>query len=195
MVVGVSGKYCAGKSQVTEILLARGYREIDVDALGHDALRSERAGVVAAFGEEILTAGEVDRKKLGAIVFRDEEARRRLEAIVHPVMRERAAAAAAESRNSHYPLVVDAALLFYMELHRSCDTVIWVDAPLPLRFLRALRRDGLPIGQTIARFRAQAHITPQPYLQDVDITRVNNWGSRARLTRRISEIPGVLSER
>lgn len=195
MVVGVSGKYCAGKSEVTGILVEHGYREINVDRLGHQALRDERHRVVAAFGEEILADGEIDRRKLGGVVFGDEKARKQLEAIVHPVMREAVASEARESRRRGSPLVIDAALLFYMELHKSCDAVIWVDAPWPLRLYRALQRDELSLAQTLARFRSQAHITPQPYFQDVDIKRVNNWGSRGRLLRRIGELPGVLPER
>lgn len=195
MVVGVSGRYCAGKSEVSRILVEHGYQRIDVDRIGHEALRSEHEKVVEAFGEEILSEGEIDRRLLGRIVFGDEGARKRLEAIVHPVMRRRVAEEAERGREAGTPLVIDAALLFYMELHRSCDLVLWVEAPLLLRLLRALRRDNLSLPQLLSRFKAQRHITPQPYLHDVDIRRVNNWGSRARLYGQVDEVPGVLPER
>ena len=204
MVVGVSGRYCAGKSQVSEILRQHGYERLDVDRLGHDALQSEAERVVAAFGRGILseTAGgddgggtpEIDRRKLGRIVFEDQEARRGLEDIVHPVMRKRVEERAEESRRRGERLVVDAALLFYMGLHHSCDLVLWVDAPVLIRFYRAWKRDDLGPGQILARLRAQRHITPQPYMHDVDIRRVMNWGSRDRLEREVAELPGVLPE-
>jgi len=195
MVVGVSGRYCAGKSEVSGLLVERGYQRIDVDRLGHEALKSEKARVVEEFGERILSQGEIDRRALGRIVFTDEGARKRLEAIVHPVMRGRVADVAAEGRQAGTPLVIDAALLFYMELHKSCDLVLWVEAPFFLRLFRALRRDNLSLSVVLSRFSAQRHITPQPYSHDVDIRRVNNWGSRARLYRQVAEVPGVLPER
>ncbi|MFW6338727.1 MAG: dephospho-CoA kinase [Alkalispirochaetaceae bacterium] len=196
MVVGVSGRYCAGKSEVSRMLVEEGYERLDVDRQGHQALVSERERVLALFGERIIgESGEIDRRKLGEIVFRDEEARTRLEEIVHPVMRERVDARAEESRRRGERLVIDAALLFYMGLHTVCDKVLWVDAPGIVRLWRALKRDKLSLPLLLSRFRAQRQLTPQPYMHDVDIRRVNNWGSRARLYRQVAEVPGVLPER
>lgn len=195
MVVGVSGRYCAGKSELSGVLVEQGYQRIDVDRIGHEALRSERGRVVDAFGKQILSEGEIDRRALGRIVFGDEKARRRLEEIVHPVMRRWVAEEATRAGEAGVRLVIDAALLFYMGLHRSCDLVLWVEAPFLLRLFRALRRDKLSVPLLLSRFKAQRHITPQPYLHDVDIRRVNNWGSRARLYRQVAEVPGVLPER
>jgi dephospho-CoA kinase len=196
MVVGVSGRYCAGKSEVSGMLVAEGYERVDVDSYGHEALASEANRVVNVFGERILREnGEIDRRKLGEIVFGDEDARRRLEEIVHPIMRERVEARAAEGRSRGERLVIDAALLFYMELHTACDRVIWVDAPFLVRLWRALKRDSLSLPRLLSRFRAQRALTPQPYMHDVDIRRVNNWGSRARLYRQVAEVPGVLPKR
>lgn len=97
MVIGVAGKYCAGKSTVTDILAGDGYRVIDVDRLGHEALARRVDDVRHTFGDEYIGAdGAVDRTRLGSLVFRDREAMRRLEGIVHPEMvemvRERLAA-------------------------------------------------------------------------------------------------------
>jgi len=87
MVIGVAGKYCAGKSTVTDILARDGYRVIDVDRLGHEALARRADDVRHTFGDEYIGAdGAVDRRRLGGLVFRDREAMRRLEGIVHPEM-------------------------------------------------------------------------------------------------------------
>lgn len=192
MVVGISGKYCAGKSEVSELLLTHGFERVDVDRLGHEALEAERERIVAAFGPEVVSDGRIDRKRLGSRVFADPDSRRRLEEIVHPRMRERVAELAGSARNEGGRLVIDAALLFYMELHRQCDLVVWVDAPFLLRLWRAIRRDELSLAEVLSRFKAQRHISPQPYLQDVDIRRVNNWGSRRRLIRAVADLPGLL---
>lgn len=88
-VVGIAGKCCAGKDQVAAILLDRGYREINVDKIGHRALAVKRNAVVDAFGTGILGEdGQIDRRILGSIVFADRSQRKRLEAIFHPWMRE-----------------------------------------------------------------------------------------------------------
>ncbi len=87
MVLGITGKYCAGKSAVSEVLSAWGWHIIDVDRLGHHALIEKRDEVLQRFGRELDDgAGGIDRKRLGAIVFRNRTALRYLERIVHPSM-------------------------------------------------------------------------------------------------------------
>ncbi len=136
MVVGVAGKLGSGKSAVAAILADAGFRVVDVDRLGHRALVTERDRIIDAFGRGILFPdGQIDRRRLGALVFRTEEARRRLEAIVHPVMVRSVAALVTVERA---PVVIDAALLYPMGLDALCDVVFWVRAPLLLRLYRTV---------------------------------------------------------
>ncbi|MBI4199372.1 MAG: dephospho-CoA kinase [Chloroflexi bacterium] len=90
LVIGLTGGMGTGKSEVARILKELGAELIDVDRLGHEAYRPQSEGwkaVVAEFGEGILQPdGEVDRKKLGAIVFSDPQALLRLNALLHPRM-------------------------------------------------------------------------------------------------------------
>lgn len=186
MVVGVAGKYCAGKSTVTEVLARAGYAVIDVDGLGHEALTRRIDDVRATFGDEYIDSdGVVDRRKLGGLVFRDREAMRNLERIVHPEMvqmvRERLAVA---SDN----VVVNAALLFPMRLDAMCDIALWVRAPLLTRLLRAWRRDRLPITDILRRLWTQRRLSPQPSRCDVDIHTVENRGGLDRLHAQLAEL-------
>ena len=129
MVVGVAGKLGSGKSAVAGMLADAGYRVIDVDRLGHRALVTERDRIVSAFGRGILFPdGQIDRRRLGALVFRTAEARRRLEAIVHPVMVRRVTTLVTVEPAA---VVIDAALLHPMGLDALCDLVLWVRAPAP----------------------------------------------------------------
>ena len=90
MVWGVSGKYCSGKNGVVNILKSCGFKEIDVDLLGHQVLEEQKTRVAEHFGREILTgSGGIDRRKLGRVVFTDPAELRVLEGILHPVMVER----------------------------------------------------------------------------------------------------------
>lgn len=180
MVVGVAGKYCAGKSTVSALLEVHGYHPVDVDALGHEALKREKSAVVAHFGEEIVSPdGSVDRGRLGRIVFADRAARSKLEAIVHPVMRqmtrERVAAAGRQK------VVINAAILFEMRLDELCDKVLWVTAPLLVRMRRARRRDGMSLRRLLARLRAQRRMRPQSSAENVDIEIVSNWSNDTAL--------------
>jgi dephospho-CoA kinase len=214
MVVGVAGKYCAGKSTVTGILADAGYGVIDVDRLGHEALARRAADVRATFGEDYLLAdGSVDRKKLGALVFRDRAALRTLEGIVHPEMvqmvRERLEARSEDSgrggdsgrsavgagvsqpaggEGANPDVVVNAALLFPMGLDSLCDLVLWVKAPLLTRLRRARRRDGLPVPDILRRFWTQRELEPQPSASRVDIYSVENRGGLDRLRAQLADL-------
>ena len=185
MVIGVTGSYCAGKNIVTELIQTFGFSVIDEDRVGHEALAAKSAEIVAAFGPAVHSAeGGIDRRRLGAVVFADEEQLALLESIVHPWMieRTRQRVESAEPRR----VVINAAILFKMGLHRLCDFVIIVRAPLPVRLVRAMRRDSLSFLQVTRRFRRQRALNRAP--KNVDSTTVWNVGSREALARRVFRI-------
>jgi dephospho-CoA kinase len=186
MIAGLTGKYCAGKDRVARLLERRGFSVIDVDALGHDALRTEAPRVAAAFGGSVMRSdGSVDRKALGKIVFSDPRALAALESIVHPVMVEKVRGLVSAARGD---VVVNAAILHHMGLHRLCDAVICVTAPRALRLARAMRRDGLSVRAAAARIRSQKGICPQSNDPPVDTYTVRNWGTARSLERRVSRL-------
>lgn len=191
VVVGVAGKCCAGKDEVTRWLLARGFREVNVDRIGHEALAVKHREIVAAFGPEIVTDGvTIDRAVLGARVFADKAERLRLEAIVHPWMRERVTEEVAAFRE--HPdaagLVINAALLFPMALDRLCDRILLVRAPLLQRVRRARERDDLSLRRMVRRLWAQRALDTQAHRSPADTIIVENGRSREELYRRLSEI-------
>ena len=196
MVVGVAGKYCAGKSTVTELLVQAGYEVIDVDRLGHEALSRRVADIRATFGETYVSPdGSVDRKRLGSLVFSDAAELRRLEAIVHPEMkkmvRERLAGPGAAGSNTGpgpRGTVINAALLFEMGLDELCDTILWVTAPVFTRMWRARRRDGLSATEILKRFWTQRTLRPQPSAPDVDIHTVENHGALDSLRSQLERL-------
>ena len=192
MIVGVAGKYCSGKSTVTRYLTERGFLEINLDRLGHAALGALKTQVVERFGGGILDeAGEIDRKKLGSIVFRDESRRLLLEELLHPRMVEMAGKSIVEHIGKN--IVIDGALLFYMGVDKLCEIAVWVRAPFHIRFFRAVRRDRLPLSSLLQRFRAQRDLSPQPSSNGVDIYYIRNTGSPAALREKLDRI--LLQER
>ena len=195
MVLGVTGGYCAGKDAVVGLLALFGIVEINEDKVGHDALLALGAEVEGTFGPRVLDSdGLVDRKALGSIVFSDPNALKRLESIVHPWMIEETKRQVSAAGNAHS--MINAAILHRMGLHRLCDLVLLIEAPLLLRLYRAKRRDGHAIRQIVKRVRAQREhqnvdIRKQ-FLNEkgshVDTVIVRNGGSRGALSRRLKNI-------
>jgi dephospho-CoA kinase len=180
-IVGVTGKYCSGKDTVTSMLMERGFPEINVDRLGHDALASERSRVMERFGQQITGPdGAIDRRKLGAIVFADRNALAGLESILHPVMVRMVEKRIQEHRQEAVPppgVVVNAAILFRMKLDSLCDLVLFVQAPFVQRLRRARVRDGVGLLTVLRRLISQRDVTPQYSYSDADIQKVENDGS------------------
>lgn len=114
---GLTGGVASGKSTVARMFEALGARIIDADWIGHELLRPSLAAyqeVVRRFGREVVNAGGgIDRRRLGAKVFADPEARRDLDGILHPRIIERVEALAAEyhAADGRAVILVDAALI------------------------------------------------------------------------------------
>jgi dephospho-CoA kinase len=143
--VGLTGNIGSGKSTVAALLAERGAAVIDADALARAATDDpEVLGRVAAtLGPELITAGRLDRRATAERVFADADARRALEAIVHPWVRAAAAAReAALARTDEPPPVVvhDVPLLFENGLDADMDATIVVSAPLEVRVARVQAR-------------------------------------------------------
>ncbi len=171
MVIGVSGKYCSGKNTVSGILEDRGWKVLDADKLGHEALIHQKARITEAFTESILGEnGEIDRNKLGKIVFSDKRALKKLERIVHPWMYEQCR----DFSLKHDRAVINAAVIYKMGVHKLCSTVIWVTASLPVRIGRALKRDGMPLALVLQKIWAQRKLKPKYLSKDVDIYIMRN---------------------
>ncbi len=144
LVLGVVGGIGAGKSAVARSLAARGFVIVDSDRAAHEALErpAVRETLRSWWGERVLTPeGRVDRRAVAAIVFADAAQRARLEALVHPIVKEARVeairnAGAANARG----VVVDAPLLYEAGVDQECDAVLFVDAPRELRLERVDER-------------------------------------------------------
>ena len=139
-VIGLAGGIGAGKSTVANAFARLGCFVIDSDARAKAALDRPdvRSQLVQWWGEPILTTdGRVDRSKIAAIIFADSEQRRRLEQLVHPIVREDRAAMIREALAARArAVIVDAPLLFEAGVDAECDTVVFVDAPRQQRLER-----------------------------------------------------------
>jgi dephospho-CoA kinase len=156
--IGLTGGIGSGKSTVAGLLAARGARIVDADRIAREVVAPGSAGlaaVVAAFGSGVLTEdGALDRPALAAVVFSDPQARARLDGIVHPLVRARAAELVAEAP-ADAVVVQDVPLLVETGQAASYDLVLVVEADLETRVRRLVQR-GLGADDARARIAAQA---------------------------------------
>lgn len=188
MRVGLTGGIASGKSTVSSILRELGAVVIDADLLAREVVARGTPGlaaVVEAFGPEILTAdGELDRPKMGALVFGDEEKRRRLEAIVHPLVFERYAELEAAAPADGI-VVHDIPLLVESGRASEFDAVIVVDAPAEVQIERMVRDRGWTEEEARSRIAAQA---TRDERRAVATHLIDNTGTREDLRARITEV-------
>ncbi|WP_457205658.1 dephospho-CoA kinase [Nocardioides sp. P5_C9_2] len=157
--VGLTGGVASGKSTVSAILAELGAVVIDADALAREVVARGTPGldaVVAEFGPALLTPeGDLDRPAMGRLVFGDESARKRLEAIIHPLVIARMAALEADA-GEHDVVVHDIPLLAEGGRADTFDAVVVVDAPRDLQVERMLSDRGWTREDAESRIAAQA---------------------------------------
>jgi len=189
--VGLTGGIGSGKSTVSGMLRELGAVVIDSDVLAREVVAPGTPGlaqVVEAFGAEVLAAdGSMDRAKVGAIVFADPEQRRRLEAIVWPLVAAESAALAATAGPDDV-VVHDIPLLVETGQETGFDAVVVVDVPVETQVERLVRDRGMDEQEARSRIAAQA--TREQRLAAATHV-IDNTGTLEDLRRRVAE---VLSE-
>ncbi len=163
--VGLTGSIAVGKSTVCNIFRDLGCYVIDADRTARDVVAKGTDGlrqIVAAFGEDVLAdGGELDRAKLGSIVFADEAKRSKLNAIVHPLViaeQDRLLNEAAKAGKADIA-IVDAALMIESGSYRRFAKLIVVWCRPEIQLERLMRRDGL--SQAAAEQRIAAQMTQE----------------------------------
>lgn len=170
--MGLTGGIGAGKSAVSRRLVEHGAALVDADVVAREVVRPGTPGlaeVVAAFGEGVLGPdGGLDRQALGKIVFGDDEARARLNAIVHPEVGERTLALATQAQAAGAQVLVhDVPLLVENGLAPSYHLVVVVEAPVSARLHRLTVLRGMSEDDARARIAAQASDADRRAVADV----------------------------
>lgn len=191
--IGLTGGIATGKSSVAKILRDFGLPVVDADSLARVVTRPQSIGlnaVVNVFGSSILDAsGELNRKKLGEIVFNSPEQRRKLEEILHPLIQnERAKERLALEQRGCEMAFYDVPLLFEKHLESEFDAVVLVYARPEEQRRRMKDRDHLSDIEIESRLSAQLPIDEKVKLADYII--FNNGG----LTELKANVQAVLQE-
>jgi dephospho-CoA kinase len=158
--VCLTGGIGSGKSSVAQLFIGKGITVIDADALAHD-LTGPAGGAIAAiraaFGDEVIDAnGALDRARMRAIAFGDTAARKRLEAILHPLIRAQTAQRAAAS-TSPYVLLMIPLLVESGTASSRCDRVLVVDCSEEEQIRRVMQRSRLTRAEVEAIMATQAN--------------------------------------
>jgi dephospho-CoA kinase len=203
-VIGLIGGIGSGKSEVAALMNERGAIVIDADGVGHELLTDPRvsgliadrfgAGVLVRAGDEPALPLAIDRPALGRIVFADRNARRDLEAILHPRMRAWFLAVIRETRSgggARRYVVLDAAILLEAGWDDLCDLIVFVDAPRDERMRRVHTQRGWSLEQFEAREQAQWPCDQKRRRADLIIT--NDAGVDS-LRRNVQRVETLLAE-
>jgi len=188
MHVGLTGGVASGKSTVAALLHELGALVVDADVLSREVVEPGTPGlaaVVREFGPGVLgPEGRLDRARMGAVVFADDDRRSALEAIVHPLVRARAAQIEAAAP-AGVLVVHDIPLLVETGQAADFDAVLVVDVPEAVQVERAMRDRGWD--QAEARSRIAAQATRQERLAAATHV-IDNTGTREDLRQRVTEV-------
>lgn len=195
MLIGLTGGIGSGKTTVSDLLGEWGAVIVDADVIARDVVAPGSPGLAAlaeAFGPEIVgAAGGLDRERMAAIAFADPEARTRLNAIVHPLVRARSVELTAAAPPGS--VVVQAIPLLAETGQRgSFDVVVVVDVDPEVAVERLVSRRGMTESDARARVAAQASREQRLAIADVVL---DNSGDRDQLEAQVAELWRELQER
>ena len=157
--VVITGSIGSGKSVVCELLRDRGFEIIDADSIAHEQLNLCASEVAAEFGDEVLSGGEIDRKKLGALAFKDTEKLKILERILHPKIRLEILSRAAKLESAGRTYFVDIPLFFERrDAYKEFSRVAVVYAPKETLISRVMKRNELSYDAAKRRVELQIDI-------------------------------------
>ena len=189
-VIGLTGGIACGKSTASAYLKELGACIVDTDGISRATTKKGGKGyyaVIGLFGEHLLTAeGEIDRRRLGSIVFSDESKRRELNALIHPIVIEESKEQMEAARQAGYAVcILDVPLLFESGMETLCDETWLVYVPREEQIRRIGERDGLDEAAAAARIDSQMPLEEK--LRRADIA-IDTSGSIADTQRKLTEL-------
>ncbi len=195
-IVGITGGIACGKTTVSDLLAEKGAIPINADEIGHQLLKVDSPAIdelIKTFGQDIVEeSGDVSRKKLGAIVFKDKAARERLNSILHPLIIERSRGHARQlvTEDPTCIVLLDAPLLIEAGAYDTVDLIVVVAASPETQLRRTLERSvaqGRPLTETEVQARIDAQMPISEKVKYADVV-IENEGTLEALHRQVNEL-------
>jgi len=191
-VVGLTGGIACGKTTVAKMFGDLGIPVVDADELAREVVEPGTPGlqqIVDELGRDVLDdTGRLDRKKVGDVVFGDEEAREKLNAIMHPLIGAAGAKRIMALKDSPAPyMMYEAALLVETNSYKAFSALIVVSAEESLQRLRLIARDGFTVTDANARIASQLPLARKIAVADYVVTNNGDLGATRRQVAAIHE--------
>jgi dephospho-CoA kinase len=155
--IALTGGIATGKSTVCDMLRSYGYEIIDADKVAHNMLDLQSDKIAVLFGDEYVVDGKVNRKKLGSIIFSNDKNRSKLEALLHPLIREEILTQSRVYEGKESPYILDIPLYFESGKY-DVDRVVLIYAPRDIQLDRLVNRDNLTQKEAEDRINSQLPI-------------------------------------
>ena len=193
MTLCLAGPMAAGKNCVATLLERRGFASLDADLVAHEAVEHCKGQILAAFaplarqrGIALLdTSGMINRRNLAQLVFADPALLALHEGIVFPYID--SVLQAFIKGNAGRDVALNATVLYKVPAMHMADCVLFVDAPVLCRLLRAKKRDGSSVVALLRRFASQRQLLAKYEATGVPVVRICNTASVASLDRKVDE--------
>jgi len=163
--IALTGGIATGKSTVASLLALHGMRVIDADAIAHRLLDESSGWVAETFGGRFVEHGKVLRGELGKIIFSDPQAKAKLEAYLHPKIREAIEEESERQDRFRFPYLIDIPLYFETQAYPLKDVVV-VYAPKAVQLQRFMKRNGFDEAEALRRIESQMDIEEKKHRAD-----------------------------
>jgi len=182
--VVLTGSIATGKSTAASILKTLGFEIIDADSVAHKTLDQQHREVALLFGESLVTEGKVDRKALGNIIFSDDEKRKALETLLHPLIYTQIETMSTKLDKKHKPYLIDIPLFFETNRYPVEKSVV-VYTSENLQKKRLMHRDNS--NEIEANKRILTQISIEEKIKKASYV-IDNSGTLAQLERECKRV-------
>ncbi len=166
--IALTGGISTGKSTVCNLLKLHGFLTIDADKIAHKLLDENSNEIIKMFGKEYVKDGKVLRKELGKIIFSNEENKLKLEALLHPKIKDEIIKESRIFEEANKPYFIDIPL-FFEKMHYPIPKSLVIYTPKELQIQRLMKRDNIDEKEAILKISNQMDIEKKKQLADLVI--------------------------
>ncbi len=166
--IALTGGISTGKSTVCNLLKLHGFLTIDADKIAHKLLDENSNEIIKMFGKEYVKDGKVLRKELGKIIFSNEENKLKLEALLHPKIKDKIIKESRIFEEANKPYFIDIPL-FFEKMHYPIPKSLVIYTPKELQIQRLMKRDNIDEKEAILKISNQMDIEKKKQLADLVI--------------------------